>query len=125
MFNVRAEANRTKDFTLTIKSPSGGYVQLEATDIVRVKIGRCGGVVLDLDNSATANGSVVTVTNVGDGSAVHAAANLRLDQGDTGLIGVHSMEVNVVDDSDSDKIKAADYGSVFFEESQDGDVGLS
>lgn len=125
-FMLRAEAGRTKDYTVTIKSPSGGYVALESTDVVRVKIGRVGAIALDLDGTATAQGSVVTVTELGDGSSVHAAASIRLAQGDTeGMSGIYAAEVLVVDDSDGDLVKAVDYGCIGFEPSQDGDVGLA
>jgi len=125
-FLLKAEANRTKDYTILIRSPSGGKVQLQATDVVRVKIGRMGSVTLDLDDNATSNGSSVTVSNVGDGSSVDATAILRLNQADTlSFLGMYKLEVNVVDDSDSDLIKAVESGSIFFERSLDGDTGLT
>lgn len=127
MFSIRQEASRTKEFTVTIKSPTGGYIQLESSDVVRIKIGLCNTVVLDLDEAApSANGSSITRLYNGDGSSVHASVVLRLDQNDVvGLKGTYSMEVNVVDNSDSSKIKPADYGAITFEESQGGDVGLT
>ncbi len=125
MFQIFAEANRTKDYTISIKSPDEDYVTLESSDVVRVKIGRVGTVALDLSETATANGSVVTQTENGDGSATHAQVTLRLAQADTiDLKGIYSIEVNVVDDSDSDLIKAVDYGCVIFLGSLGGSIGL-
>jgi len=130
-FEIKAYANRTADYTITIKTDAGGYVQLEATDVVRVKIGRVGATPdLDIDSvAATSNGSLVTVDQVGDGSSVHASVTLRLAQADlTALQGVYDCEVLVVDDSETspaNAIKAAEYGIVGILLSQAGDVGLT
>lgn len=125
-FLIIAHENRTEQFTISIKDPDGGYVVLESTDVVRVKIHRSGTTVLDLDNSATDDGSSVTISNVGDGSSVHAQATLRLRQGDLdGMKGMYDMEISVVDDSDSDYIKAVETGSIEIISSPDGDIGLS
>ena len=51
-FQIKAYDNRTVDFTVTIKTDAGGYLQLTVTDVVRVKIGRAGTVELDLDSAA-------------------------------------------------------------------------
>jgi len=129
-FESKAYAGRTLDLTVTIKTDSGGYLQLAADDVVRVKIGRVGAVALDLDSvAATANGSVVTVDEVGDGSATHATVTVRLAQGDlTGLRGTYSMEILVVDNSETapaDAVKAAEIGVLHIIPTQDGDVGLT
>ena len=112
-FEVKAYANRTVDFTVTLKTNSGGYLQLQAGDVVRVKIGRVGTVGLDLDSAAaSANGSSVTVAQLGDGSATHASVTVRLAQGDlNGMQGTYDVEALVVDDSETtpaDSIKAAE-----------------
>ncbi|MBD3405249.1 MAG: hypothetical protein GF411_03820, partial [Candidatus Lokiarchaeota archaeon] len=100
-FLLTANENRTKDYTVSIKSASGGYTQLESTDVVRVKIHRAGTTVLDLGGDATSNGSFSQISNVGDGSSVHAQASLRLAQGDlNGMKGMYDVEIAVVDDSD-------------------------
>jgi len=127
-FEVKAYANRTVDFTVTLKTNSEGYLQLQAGDVVRVKVGRAGTVELDLDSvAATMNGSVVTVDEVGDGSATHASVTVRLAQGDLdGMSGLYSVEVLVVDDSEvspADAIKACEYGCLGVLPSMNGDVG--
>lgn len=127
-FEVKAYANRTFDFTIALKTKSGGYLQLQAGDVVRVKIGRVGTVELDLDSvAATSNGSLVTVDELGDGSATHASVTVRLAQGDlTGMQGSYDVEALVVDDSETnpaDAIKAAEYGCLHVLPSMDGDVG--
>jgi len=128
-FEITAYANRTTDHTVTIKTATGGYVQLEATDVVRFKAGRGGAVVLDLDQTATANGSKVTVDQVGNGSSVHASVTVRLAQGDTSaLTGIYDAEVLVVDDSETapaNAVKVASYGVLGVVSSLDGDVGLT
>ena len=127
-FLIIAHAKRTKDFTLTIKSPSGGYVVLADTDIVRVKISRGNATVLDLDNNATDDGSVVTIAGRG-ADDTFATATLRLAQGDlTTLKGMYEMEITVVDASETDPdnaIKVVDIGSVEILASPSGDVGLT
>ena len=129
-FLAKAYAGRTLDLTVTIKTDSGGYLQLAADDVVRVKVGRAGAAAIDLDSvAATANGSVVTVDEVGDGSATHASVTVRLAQGDlSGMQGAYSMEVLVVDNSETapaDAIKAAEIGVLNVLPTQDGDVGLT
>jgi hypothetical protein len=128
-FKVKAYANRTVDFTVTLKTNSGDYLQLQSGDVVRVKVGRVGTVELDLDSAAaSANGSSVTVDQLGDGSATHASVTVRLAQGDTnGMRGAYDCEVLVVDDSETspaDAIKAAEIGVIHvLGPLQDGDVG--
>lgn len=129
-FSAKAYANRTVDFTAQIKTDSGGYLQLAADDVVRVKVGRVGAVILDLDSvAATANGSVVTVDEIGDGSATHASCTVRLAQGDLdGMQGAYSIEVLVVDNSETapaDAVKAAEIGCLTVLATQNGDVGIT
>ena len=125
-FQLVAHTNRTKPFTITIKGPSGGYVELQDTDVVRVKIHRSGTTVLDLDNVATTNGSRVSISQVGNGSSQHAQAILTFNQLDlNGLKGMYDMEISIVDDSDSDYIKAVETGAIEVIASPDGDIGLT
>ena len=97
---------------------------LAATDIVRVKVGQAGDTpLLDIDSvGPTANGSVVTIDTLSP-----ASVTLRLAQGDTAsLNGLYDIEVNVVDDSETDPdnaIKAAEYGALSVLYSQAGDIG--
>jgi len=128
-FEVVAEAGRTVDFTVTLKTVSGGYLVLAGTDVVRCKVGRgTGAPDLDLDSvAATANGSVVTVDEVGDGSTTYAQVTVRLAQGDTGsLFGAYTAEVAVIDDSETapaDAIKTCEIGAIHFLATPGGDVG--
>ncbi len=129
-FEVKGHAARTTDFSVSIKTSSGGYIQLANDDVVRVKLGRSGTVALDLDSvAATANGSRVTIDETGDGSATHNSSTVRLAQGDTeDLAGAYDCEVLLVDNSETapaDAIKAAEYGIVHIIRSLDGDVGLT
>ena len=79
-FEHTVEAGRTQDVTVTIKTASGGYAQIAATDEVRCKVGTGTGTPdLDLTSeAATANGSRVTIAQRGDGSAVHCSVTVRL-----------------------------------------------
>jgi len=128
MFEIICQANRTTDWTIAIKTASGGYLQLAATDVVRVKVSRAGTTILDLDSvAASSNGSSVTVDELGDGSTTYASVTLRLAQGDTAsLQGTYDVEVAVVDDSETtpaDAIKTAERGVLHIVPSGDGDVG--
>lgn len=132
MFNVVAYAGRTKDFTVLIKTASGGYLQLAATDTVRLKVGRGSQTTPTLDilsGTATANGSSVTIDQRGDGSATHCQVTVRLAQGDTSsLLGEYQAEVLVVDDSETapaDAVKAAEYGLINVIASMAGNVDLT
>jgi len=129
-FEVKAHANRTVDFTVVLKTAGGDYLQLQASDVVRVKVGRAGTVELDLDSiAATPNGSVVTVDQLGDGSATHASATVRLAQGDLdGMQGTYDISIGVVDDSESapaDAFKCAEMGALSVIPTMNGDVGLT
>ena len=129
-FEIKAYANRTVDFTVTLKTNSGGYLQLQASDVVRVKVGRVGTVELDLDSAAaSANGSSVTVDEVGDGSATHASVTVRLAQGDLdGMQGTYDISVSVCDDSETspvNAIKCAEVGVLSVIPTMNGDIGLT
>jgi hypothetical protein len=119
--------NRTRDFDVQVKSPSGGYVVLAADDVVRIKIHRNGTIVLDLDNVATGNGSYSQVTTQGDGASAHAQATLRLAQGDVQTLkGTYEVEVAVVDNSETspaDAIKSCETGVLEVVETPGGDIG--
>jgi hypothetical protein len=132
VFNVVVHSGRTKDFTVTIKTASGGYLQLAATDMVRLKVGRGSQTTPTLDilsGTATANSSSVTIDQRGDGSATHCQVTVRLAQGDTSsLLGEYQAEVLVVDDSETapaDAVKAAEYGLINVIASMAGNVDLT
>lgn len=122
-FENIAYAGRTTDFTVLLYEDDGSTALVLANaDVVRVKIGRAGSVVLDLDSAAdTANGSGVTVDN-----RSAAQVTVRLAQGDTSAMqGTYDVEVLVVDASDSDLIKTCEYGCMHILPSQSGDTGLT
>ena len=85
--------------------------------------------VLDLDQTATSNGSKVTVDETGDGSATHCSVTVRLAQGDTDdLLGAYVCSIEVVDDSETapaDAIKMAEMGVLHFIATGGGDIGLT
>lgn len=121
-FELVAAAGRTIDFDIQLFETDGTTeVTVASTDVVRVKIGRRGTVTLDLDSAAaSSNGSTVTI------SAGTNDVTLRLDQDDSSsLSGPYDVEVNLVDDSDSDKIKHFEFGTLSILGSQDGGTGLS
>lgn len=128
-FEVMADANRTVDFTVPIKTASAGFLILGATDVVRVKVSRSGTTILDLDSeAASANDSSVTVDQLGDGSETHASVTVRFAQADlASLQGAYSCEVAIVDDSETapaDAFKTAERGILHVRApSPDGDIG--
>ena len=128
-FLMVAYRNRTRDFTVYVKSPSGGYVILANDDIVRVKIHRNNTVILDLDNNATSNGSYSQISNQGNGSTVHAQAILRLAQSDlSSLKGTYDVEISVVDNSETapaNAIKSVETGVLEIIETPGGDIGVT
>jgi hypothetical protein len=116
-FEIVTEQGRTRDFTATLKTASGGYLQLAAEDVVRMKVGRGGSSVLDLDSVAdTASGSGITVDQLGDGASTHCSVTIRLAQGDVeSLKGMYQAEIDVVDESSvspSNALLPVDRGSV-------------
>ena len=130
-FEIVAEQGRTQDFTITIKQADGGYLQLAETDVVRMKIGRGGTTVLDLDDKAvTTNKSGITIISRGNGSSVHCSVTVRLAQADLAdMSGFYRAAVLVVDDSETapaNAIKPADVGSVVVVGTKlGGDEGLT
>lgn len=125
-FENIAYAGRTTDFTVLLYEDDGSTALVLANaDVVRVKIGRAGSVVLDLDSAAdTANGSGVTVDN-----RSAAQVTVRLAQGDTSAMqGTYDVEVLVVDASETspaNAVKACEYGCMHILPSQSGDTGLT
>ena len=131
-FEIVADARGTVDFTVTLKTASGGYLQIAADDVVRVKIGRGKDTTPDLDLSsaaASANKSSVTVDELGDGSATHAQVTVRLAQGDTAsLWGSYGVLVGLVDNSETapaDAFKPVEKGTLHVVPSLAGGVGLT
>lgn len=128
-FEVTIEQNRTTDFTVTLKTATGGYLQLAEADKVRYKQGR-GTDSPDLDilsGTATSNSSSVTIDERGDGEATHCSITVRLAQGDTSdLAGSYAAEIGVVDAGETtpvDALKSAEKGTVHVIPSLGGNVG--
>lgn len=117
---ITAYRGRTKLCDITITDEDGDNVSISGSDAIRVKIGNGKDTpLLDLDTvAATANGSSLTLAN---------PTRLRLDQSDLSGIpaGVYDIEVSVVDNSDSQKIKHAESGTFALHDTPGGDVGLS
>lgn len=122
---IEIERRRTVDYQFVLYSANSTGISLDATDVVRFKLFRAdGGIDLDIDSSATTNGSVVTVDN----STAPAACTVRFAQGDVTALTKASYrgEICVVDDSETapaDAIKRAGVGRVKVLESGGGDVG--
>ena len=131
-FEVIAYRNRTIDFQGSLFQADGTTgIALQATDVVRFKMGRGDAAVPDLDlkgsqasPSPTPNGSGVTVDQI----TSPAQYTVRLAQGDlTSLApGTYDAEVGVVDDSETapvDAFKPVEVGVVHVIGQMAGDVG--
>lgn len=101
-------------------------VAAEASDIIRFKVYRRDGAtpLLDIDNSASAAGSVTTITSL----TAPAQYNIHLAQGDTDDVepGVYDAEVALVDDSETapaNGIKHLSKGCLTIRPGPGGDVG--
>ena len=116
--------NRTKAFNFALLATDGSTdVNIAASDNVRVKIVRGNEATPDLEIESAAD------TANGSGIAFTAGTNdfvLTIAQDDSnGLnLGVYEMEVNLIDDSDSDYIKYAERGVLHVLQSGGGDVDL-
>lgn len=125
MFELTIHRGRTEQWTATLTTAAGGNVTLAEADVVRFKLGRgLSAPLLDLDNVATAAGSLVTVTQLNPGQYT-----LRVAQDDTASLapGDYDAEVIVVDSSETAPANAAkhvEYGIVHLLPSMAGDVGL-
>lgn len=129
-FQIAFVKGRTSDDTITLYESDGTTgIALAATDVVRFKVYRRDGSTPDLEISsiaATANGSVVTVTQ----TASAATATLRIAQGDTSSLipGPYRAELLVVDDSETapaDAVRSAEQGVALFLSSGGGNIDLS
>ena len=126
-FEEVAVRNRTFDYAGTLYESDGTTeISLAATDVIRVKVWRRNASTpdIEIDDSATGNGSVTTFT-AGTGDYT-----LRIAQGDTsGLLpGVYGIEIAVVDDSETapaNAIKHVEQGLLHITEAPAGDVGLT
>jgi len=130
---VIAVAGRTEDFTWSAYAADGATpVAFAASDKVRFKLARKAGdtPLLDLvSGSVTANGSTVSITDLGDVNADEpATGGVRLAQADTDdFDGEYHFELNLVDDSETnpaDAIKQICRGKIKFLKSQGGSLGL-
>ena len=129
-FEMRINRARTSSHTINLyESDEATSVTLAATDVVRFKMYRRVGdtPILDLDSAAaSAAGSSVTVDELGTSPV--ASVTVKVAQGDIDTEvdpGVYRAEVAVVDDSDSDLIKAFETGVVYVGGSGGGDIALA
>jgi len=115
---------RTRRYSFSLFESDGSTdVNIAATDNVRVKIYRGSGVTpaLDIESANdTANGSGITFT----AGTNDFLLTIQQDDSDALNLGVYEMEVNLVDDSDSDWIKHAETGVLHVIQSGGGDVDL-
>jgi len=123
MFEITLDAGRTIDYTVTLTEADGSTAVLVAAgDVVRCKVSRGGGTpVLDIDSADRLAGDSFVTVSVGSNSAT-----IRFGQADTiDLCGAYSIEVALVDDSDTDPadpIKSFEKGVVHFVPSAGGDI---
>jgi len=118
-FEVGILRGRTETVDLTLVQGDGSTGTSIATgDIVRAKLYRRDDQVPDLDirsGSATANGSVIThLTAIPTPVDTSAQVRIKFAQGDTdGLLpGAYTLEVFVVDDSETSPADAALGGAI-------------
>jgi len=115
------QIGRTCDRAFTITDAAGDNVVIASGDVVRIKIGRNGETpIIDLDsNSPTVNGSSCTAAN---------PSTVRLHQDDLNRTdfkpGIYTIEVLVIDDSDSDIAKHAGNHVLVLEDTQQGSVAV-
>jgi hypothetical protein len=115
------QIGRTCDRAFTITDAADVDVVLASGDTVRVKVGRQGQTpIIDLDSNApTANGSSCTAAN---------PSTVRLHQDDLNrtdfVPGVYTLEVLVIDDSDSDIAKHAGNHVLILEDTPQGSVAV-
>lgn len=132
-FEIIAPKSRTTDYSGSLYQADGTTpVVLAAADVVRFKLGRGVGAtpLLDLTQSATANGSVVTVTSRGVAATSPATYTVRLAQADLASIfaGAYDAEVSVVIDAETapaDAIKHVEIGVAHIVGMPGGNQGLS
>jgi hypothetical protein len=123
-FEFAVHRNRDHDFTGTIyEADETTEVVLAASDVLRLKVFRRDAAtpVLDIDSvAALAGGSVLAFT------AATGDYTLKINKADTSglVVGVYEAELSVVDDSDSDRIKVAEYGTIGILGAGAGDIGL-
>jgi len=117
---VTVYKGRTRDFTLTVRNVDGDIVPFSSGDVMRLKIGRVGSIpLLDLDSAAvSSNGSSIQASN---------PSSVSLAQEDLDLLeaGIYTVEVGIVDDSDSDKFKHAETGVFSLIETMLGERALT
>lgn len=122
---------RTIEMTFTLLTSEGVPLAIDTTgtaDVARVKIGKGPGTpLLDLDSkAASSNGSTVTIQTQAASTIGKIVA--RIDQNDIAnklWPGFFDMEVSLVDESDSQKIKHHAMHTVWVRATPGGDVGLT
>lgn len=105
--HITAYQRATTKESITLKDAAGDAVELNASDKVRVKIGRAG---------EAPKLDITSGTDLGGGSSVTAEnpATLTLDEDDLGIDtikpGIYDIEVGIIDSGDQNRYKPADFG---------------
>lgn len=124
---LTAHINRTIIFAGSLKTAAGLPAALASQDVLRIKIGRPNQQpILDLSTGApSANGSTLIVTSLGDADNA-ATFQLRLVAADTMLFSQSgfTVEVLLVDSSDDFATKEIDRGTITFQATMTGAVGV-
>lgn len=112
--------NRTANYSVTITDRAGTPIELDEGDQVRIKIGQQGAEpLLDLFSGGdpTANGSACTRAN---------PTILTIAEADTAgwAYGNYSVEVALVDASQDDLTKHAEYGIMVLQPNMLGNLGV-
>lgn len=124
---VDCPAGRTEQFSWSAYQADGRTPQaFESGDKVRFKLAvSAGGTpVIDLKSGVpSSGGSTLTIESIG-GVDTPASGTLVLDQDDTAVLsGLMHFELDLVDSSDSNRIKTFVRGKMRMLPSQGGDVG--
>ena len=121
--------NRRSDEVVSLYQDDGTTsASLQASDVVRFKMYRRDQATptLDLDSvAATANGSIVTVDELGLEPTAQATITVMSADIASVALGPYTAEIVVVDDSASDEPRLVDSGVVHILQSGGGDVGLT
>lgn len=123
-FELALTRNRTFDYSGTITDANGTAVTFAADDVLRFKLYRRDAATpaLEVDNVATANGSVTVLSTDGD-------YTLRIAQADTASLvtGPWEAELMVSDNSETspaDAAKHVEHGTVHILGAPAGDIGV-
>jgi hypothetical protein len=123
---ITLERTRSKEFNFDVYSGENSALPIGAGDIARFKISETqnGAPDLDIDSvAATANGSLCTITQY----TAPGQVQVKFDQADVAALTEddYYAELNIVDVSDSNRIKTVGRGCIRILGSQSGDIGAT